>query len=273
VLTRASILCEEISSLKCREHKSLFYRSSADWYLGYPDAALAEADKALTEARAIGHAATLMVAMGVTSLTRLLRGDYLPASKILNELDVLAEQKGSAQWKAFGVSIQGCQAALTGEASHAVQTINSGVEAWQSTGSTTLYGPIWSLHLAIAYARLDQFDNAWRCISEAMAAIETTKERWWEAEINRVAGGISLRSPQADIAAAESYFDRALAVARAQQAKSWELRAATSLARLWHEHDKPRQALGVLTPVYDWFTEGFDTRDLKDAEALLESLA
>lgn len=252
---------------------SLFYRSSADWYLGYPDAALGEADNALREARAIGHAATLMVAMGVTSLTRLLRGDYPAASKILNELDVLAEQKGSAQWKAFGVSIQGCQAALTGDAYYAVQTINSGVEAWQSTGSTTLYGPIWSLHLAIAYVRLDQFDNAWRCITEAMTAIETTKERWWEAEINRIAGEISLRSPQGDITAAGSYFDRALAVAREQQAKSWELRTATSLARLWHKRDEPQQALAVLTPVYGWFTEGFDTRDLKEAKELLHSLA
>ena len=118
-----------------------------------------------------------------------------------------------------------------------------------------------------------QFDDAWRSIGEAMTAVETTKERWWEAEVNRTAGEITLLSPEPDAAKAEAYFDRALAVARQQQAKSWELRAAMSLARLWRDQGKVQQARELLAPVYGWFTEGFDTRDLKDAKALLEELA
>ena len=118
-----------------------------------------------------------------------------------------------------------------------------------------------------------QFDDAWRCIDEAMMAVETTKERWFEAEIHRIAGEIALMSPEPDAAKAEAYFERALAVARQQQAKSWELRAAMSLARLWRDQGKVQQARELLAPVYGWFTEGFDTRDLKEAKALLEELA
>jgi predicted ATPase len=108
--------------------------------------------------------------------------------------------------------------------------------------------------------------------SEAMTAIETTKESWFQAEVHRVAGEIALK-PSPDAAKAEAYFARALSVARAQQAKSWELRAAMSMARLWRDQGKPQQARELLAPVYGWFTEGFDTLDLKEAKALLEDLA
>jgi predicted ATPase len=117
-----------------------------------------------------------------------------------------------------------------------------------------------------AYAELGRFDDAWRSVGEAMTAVETNKERWCQAEINRVAGEIALMSP-------ERSFERALAVAREQQAKSWELRVAMSLARLWRSQGKRKQARELLGPVYGWFTEGFDTRDLKEAKALLEELA
>jgi predicted ATPase len=123
-------------------------------------------------------------------------------------------------------------------------------------------------YLARAYADLGNFDDAWRCIVEAMTAVETTKERWYEAEINRIAGEIALLLP--DPARAREYFERALVVARHQQAKSWELRASMSLARLWRDQGKVQEARDLLAPVYSWFTEGFDTRDLKEAKALLE---
>ena len=103
--------------------------------------------------------------------------------------------------------------------------------------------------------------------------METTKESWFEAEVNRIAGEIALRAPEPDAAKAEEYFERALAVARQQQAKSWELRAAMSLARLWRDQGKVQQARELLAPVYGWFTEGFDTRDLKEAKALLGRVA
>jgi predicted ATPase len=103
--------------------------------------------------------------------------------------------------------------------------------------------------------------------------VEATEERWWEAEVHRIAGEIALKSQQPDAAKAEAYFERTLSVARAQQAKSWELRAAMSMARLWRDQGKRDEAHDLLAPVYGWFTEGFDTRDLKDAKALLDELA
>ena len=112
-----------------------------------------------------------------------------------------------------------------------------------------------------------------RCIEEAKEVIERTKETWFESDVHRIAGEITLKSPQADAAKAETHFARALSVARQQQAKSWELRAAMSLARLWRDQGKVQQAYDLLAPVYGWFTEGFDTRDLKEAKALLEQLA
>ena len=98
-------------------------------------------------------------------------------------------------------------------------------------------------------------------------------ERWWEAEAHRVAGEIALKSVEPDLALAQTYFESALETARTQQAKSWELRAAMSLARLWRDQGKMHQARELLAPVYGWFTEGFDTRDLKEAKALLKELA
>jgi predicted ATPase len=102
---------------------------------------------------------------------------------------------------------------------------------------------------------------------------ETSGERWCEAEINRIAGEIELKLPERDTAKAERYFERALDIARSQQAKSWEPRAATSLARLWRDQGKRDAARDLLGPVYGWFTEGFDTLDLKEAKALLDELA
>jgi predicted ATPase len=106
-----------------------------------------------------------------------------------------------------------------------------------------------------------------------MTAVEATKERWHQADITRMAGEIALKSPTPDAAKAEAYFERALTVARSQQAKSWELRAAMSMARLWRDQGKRQQAHELLAPIYGWFTEGFGTRDLMEAKALLEELA
>jgi predicted ATPase len=133
--------------------------------------------------------------------------------------------------------------------------------------------PIWLSELAEAHAELSQHDDARRCIDEAIVAVERTKERWPEAEVDRIAGEIALKMPEPDVAKADVYFERALAVARKQQAKSWELRAAMSMARLWRDQGKSQQARELLAPVYGWFTEGFDTLDLKEARALLGELA
>jgi predicted ATPase len=184
----------------------------------------------------------------------------------------LAVETGAVPWNALGILDQGRLLALTGKASDAVQMMNSGIAAFRSTGSTT-WVPWHLSFLASAYVELGQFDDAWRCIGEAMTAVETTKERWCEAEINRIAGEIALKSPEPETAKAEACFERALEVARQQEAKSWELRAAMSMARLWRDQGKVQQAGELLIPVYGWFTEGFDTRDLKEAKALLDELA
>ena len=128
-------------------------------------------------------------------------------------------------------------------------------------------------NLAKADAQLGQFDDAWRCVGEAIATMRRTREKFYEAEVNRFAGEITLMLPRPVVAKAQEFFDHALSVARQQQAKSWELRAATSMARLWRDQGKRDEARDLLAPVYGWFAEGFDTLDLKEAKALLDGLA
>ena len=250
----------------------LSFRAWALWFLGYPEAALADADHALKYAREIGQAATLMVALHHASCTHIHCGNYGAANAEANELVALTEEKGAKQWKAGGMSAQAWLFAVTGKTSDAVQMLTSGITAWRSTGATVFMPWFLSL-LARAYAGLSEFDDAWRCIGEAMTAVETTKEKWSEAEVHRVAGEIALLSQEPDTAKAEAYFERALSVGRQQQAKSWELRAAMSMARLWRDQGKRDEARELLAPVYGWFTEGFDTLDLKDAKVLLDELA
>jgi predicted ATPase len=172
----------------------------------------------------------------------------------------------------LGMSVRGCVFALTGRAADAIQMITSGVTALRLTGST-LWMPLHLSYLARAYAELGQFDAAWHCIDEAMMTVETTKERWHEADIYRMAGEIALLLPQPDVAKAEAYFEHALAIARAQQAKSWELRAAMGMARLLCNQGKRQQARACLAPILGWFTEGFHTLDLRQARASLDALA
>jgi predicted ATPase len=184
----------------------------------------------------------------------------------------LADEKSAPFWRAHATLNHGCVLALTGKMEDAVHIIASGTTAWRSTGAT-LWLPLHMSHLASAYAELGNFDDAWRCIGEASMAVDTTKEKWCEADVHRTSGEIVLRWSERDTTTAQKYFERALDVARAQQAKSWELGAAMSLARLWRDLGKRQQARELLAPVYGWFTEGHDTRDLKEAKALLEELA
>src|SRR5450755_130283 len=249
----------------------LSYRSLALWLLGCPEAALSDADEALKNSREIGQAATLMFALRITQTTYGLCGNRVATAAHAQELVALAEEKGAPFWKAFGMMNQGSVLALTGRASGATEMLISGIAAYRTTGAT-IFLPFYLPHLARAHAELGQFEEAWRCIGQAMRAAEATKEKWCEAEIHRTAGEITLLSPAPDAAKAQAHFERALAIARAQQAKSWELRAATSLARLWRDQGKRQEANDLLAPVYDWFTEGVDTRDLKEAKALLDEL-
>jgi predicted ATPase len=249
----------------------LCHRALALWMLGYPKAALVDTEHALKDAREIGQAATLMFALAWTSQTQTLCGNYAAAKALLDELAALVDEKGAALWKPLRMMYQGILLALSGKGADAVQAITSGLAAWRSMGATT--GLLFLSYLAQAHLELGQFDDAWRCINEALTTIDTLRERWFEAEINRVAGDVVRRLPEWDAAKVETYFERALTVAREQRAKSWELRAAMSMARLWRDQGKRQQAHNLLAPVFGWFTEGFDTLDLKQAKALLDELA
>ncbi len=254
------------------EVATLSYRSLALWLLGYPEASLRDADDALKNAREMGQAGTLMMALRHATIPYTLCGNYAVAAAHAQELVSLAEEKGPLFWKAEGMGTQGILLALAGRASDAIEMSISGITAFRSTGGT-LWMPFRLQYLAHAHAELGQFEEAWRCIGEAMTAVETTKEKWSEADIHRTAGEIALMLPEPDAAKAQAHFERAIAIARKQQAKSWELRAATSMARLWRGPDKRQQARDLLAPIYGCFTEGFDTLDLKQAKALLDDLA
>ena len=250
---------------------SLLRRSWVLWSLGYPEAALADADHSLTDAREIGHAATLMFALTGPCWTNVVCGNYAVANALADELVAFADEKGAFFWKAIGKLTQGWLMVETGNASGAVQVMPAGIAVQRSAGSA-VHMPLWLSGLARAYAGVGQFDEAWHYVAEAFTVMERTKEKWCDAQINNVAGEIALLSLEPDTAKAEVYFERALAVARSQQAKSFELRAATSIARLWRDQGKPQQARELLAPVYGWFTEGFETLDLKEAKALLDAL-
>ena len=246
-------------------------RSWVQWLLGYPDHAVRDAEIARRRASEIGHAATFMYALAFASWAHLYCRSAA-TNVLVDELITLADEKGSLYWKAVGMVLRGCGKALTSKSWDGVETIVAGITAFRSTGATMLT-PMFSAHLATAYLEFGKFDDAWRCVEEAMTAVAVTKERWLEAEVLRIAGEIVLTSAQQDAAKAQAYFERALTVARAQKAKSLELRAAMSMARLWRDQGMSNEARDLLAPVYGWFTEGFDTLDLKEAKALLDDLS
>jgi predicted ATPase len=212
-----------------------------------------------------------MYALYFAPWTAIHRGDYVEANAGAEELIALGEQKGAAFWREGGIIIRGCLLTLTGQPEAAIQTIRAGMTFRRSAGSTLNF-PLFLPYLAMAHANIGQFDESSRCIREALSTIEATKEWSWQAEVHRMSGEIARITPSGALNA-EGCFERALAISRKQQAKSFELRAAMSLARLWRDQGKVREALELLAPVYGWFTEGFDTRDLKEAKALLGELA
>ena len=250
----------------------LAFRSMASWLLGYPEAALKDADCALMEARQIEHAATLMFTLNFPILINTYCGNYHAANEHLKELVVAGRGEGRPVPKGGRRVTAGLypdphrgshegrrdrhgRVLIYGDRPDRRYLRRSRSSCWQSPTPDS-----------------GQFDDAWRCIGEAMTAMQATKERWCEAEAHRVAGEIALQSPQRDVAKAQAYFEHALTIARAQQAKAWELRAAMSLARLLSDQGKRQTARDLLAPVYDWFTEGFDTSDLRKAKALLGEL-
>jgi predicted ATPase len=249
---------------------TLCHRGIDLWLLGYPEAARADIDRALSQAREFQHSATLMYALNYNSIVNALRRDIANAQA--DELVALAHEKGALFWKASGELIKSWLLLLTSHASDAVTSFSSAIPTFRSTGAT-IFIPLFLSMRGLAFAELQQFDQARRCIGEAMALAEASGERWFDAEVQRIAGEIELASLEGNAPNAQRYFEQAVNIAHAQQARSLELRAATSLARLWRVQGRGMEARGLLARVYDGFTEGFDTLDLREAKALLEQLA
>jgi predicted ATPase len=251
--------------------QNLMQRSLTMWMLGYPNAAQADVRQALADAREIGQAGSLMVALCHAGMIHVLCGSLLAAEAQSEEVIQLAKEKVSPIWKAFGMINMGCALHLCERDAEAIQMIPDGMAAYRATRATLLL-PFFLSQLSLAYARVAQLDQASKSIIEATTTLEKARERWCEAEVNRVAGEIALLSINPNAAKAEAYFERALTIAHQQQAKSWELRAAMSMARLWRDQGKRDEAHKLLAPVYGWFTEGFGTLDLKEAKTLLNEL-
>jgi tetratricopeptide (TPR) repeat protein len=187
---------------------ALVYRALTSWILGYPDAALADVDRAVRYARQLNNPTSLMYVLVHAPFTYFLCGDYAAARASSDELVTLADQKGAFFWKAYGLVNQGCHVALSGNYSEAIELLSTRIAAFRSTGAT-LFAPWYLPYLAWAHASAGNFDEAVRCMGEALTSVEATGERWCDAEAHRVAGEIVLNSPKADLPKAEAHFARA----------------------------------------------------------------
>jgi predicted ATPase len=185
---------------------------------------------------------------------------------------VVAREQGFATWNASGPIWRGWLLAERGQQEEGIALMRQGLATWLATG-THLFRPYYLGLLAEACGKAGQAVEGLRLLAEALAAARKTGERFYEAELHRLMGKLLLEEAPLNASEAEDFFSRALDVARRQQAKSLELRAAASLARVWGEQGRRAEARDLLAPVYGWFTEGFDTADLKEAKALLDQLA
>jgi predicted ATPase len=242
------------------------------WALGYPDQALKASDRALTLARALAHPASLAAVLSCAAVRHQFRREREAVQQTAAALIALATEQGDAERLARGTILRGWALFAQGQGTEGMGQMRQGLAALQATGGEVrrqLFLPL----LAEAYGGISQSAEGLHVLAEALAAVEKTGGRFSEAELYRLTGELLLSQALPDGAHAETCFCRALDVTRRQQAKSWELRAAMSLSRLWQQQGKPAEAYELLAPVYGWFTEGFDTADLQEAKALLETLA
>jgi predicted ATPase len=241
------------------------------WMLGYPAQAVQRSQEALTLAHALAHPFVLVDALYVSALIQRHRREWQTVQAHTEAMLALATEHGFARNVALGVLFRGMALAAQGQNAAGLAQMRQGLVAYRATGSAVgMSGHL--AHLAEAYMQVGQVDEGMHLLAEALAMVDTTGERHTEAELHRLRGELLLRQAVPEVQAAEACFHEALAVARRQQAKSWELRAAMSLARLWQQQGKRAEAYKLLAPVYAWFTEGFDTADLQEAKALLAAL-
>jgi DNA-binding winged helix-turn-helix (wHTH) protein/predicted ATPase len=237
--------------------------------LGFPDQALARSTAAIAEARRLAHPPSLAASLSVGSRVLLLGGDNAALDERVDELAAVATEQGFPFWRVDGVIFQSWAKIKNGDLTEGISLLRSGSSAYRATGAR-VWMPHYIALLAAACEIAGQIDEASSLVDEALQILERTGERWFAAELNRCKGQLLLRQGCAE--AAEKLYRKALSIAREQEARLWELRAAVSLARLRRDQGRHAEAYDLLAPVYGWFTEGFDTLDLKDARVLLDEL-
>jgi predicted ATPase len=242
------------------------------WSLGFPDQALQHSQAARTLAEEVAHPYSLAQALVYAATVHQCRREVLAAHAQAAAARTLATEQGLASWVARGTVLHGWALAMQGQGEAGLAAIRQGLAADLAMGST-MWQPYFLGLLAEAYGAGGHPDEGLHALAEALAVMDTTGLRYYGAELSRLQGTLLLQQAVPDAAQAAACFQQALDVARHQQAKSWELRAATSLARLWQAQNKRQEAHDLLAPVYAWFTEGFDTVDLQEAKTLQEALA
>jgi predicted ATPase len=249
---------------------SLSYAATALWYLGYPDQAWEKSQEALALAQGLTIPYPRAFALGVTTWVSLHRREEETAREYARSLVELATEQRFPFWAAEGMITQGRALAAQGYKEEGIALVRQGLAAYRATGAGMAW-PSYLASLAGAYGDAGQAEEGLPVLAEALAVVSKTGERIYEAELYRLKGELLLQSGSQE--EAEPCFQQAIVIARGQSAKSWELRAAMSLARLWQQQGKKDEARQLLAEVYDWFTEGFDTKDLQEAKALLGELA
>jgi predicted ATPase len=242
------------------------------WLLGYPEQAQARLHEALALAHELSHPYSLAYAWCWAAVVSQFRRDVPAVHEQAEAAVTLSIAQGFPQVLARGTSVRGWVLAMQGQGEEGLAQIRQGLTDLRATGAA-LFVPYLYTVLADASDRLGHPADGLQALAETHTLVEQHEERWWEAEVCRLRGVLLLRQPGTQQAEAEAWLQRALDVARRQEAKSLELRAAMSLSRLWQQQGKRQEAHDLLAPVYHWFTEGFDTTDLQDAKALLEVLA
>jgi class 3 adenylate cyclase/predicted ATPase len=242
------------------------------WLLGYPERALARLHEALTLAHALVHPFSLAYARCWATAVYQWCRDVPSVYEQADAAVALATEQGFPQWVAHGTLLRGWALALQGQGKAGMVQVREGIAARRATGAA-INIPYLCTVLADVCDHLGHLEDGLQALAEAYTLMEQHEERWWEAEICRLRGVVLLRQLGTPQAEAEVWLRRALDVARRQEAKSLELRAAMSLSRLWQQQGKRQEAHDLLAPVFHWFSEGWDTADLQDAKALLEALA
>jgi class 3 adenylate cyclase/predicted ATPase len=242
------------------------------WYRGYPDQGLTRNDEAVTLAQQRAHPFSLSFALSSSAQFHQLRREGRAVQERAEAVLSLAMDQGFPLWMAIGFILRGWALAQQGQAQEGIAQITQGLRALQATGSEVTRS-YYLAFLAEAHSLIGQPEVGLTALGEALTLVDTTGARFYEAEVYRLKGVLLLQQSSDHQAEAEFSFHHALEIARSQQAKSLELRASTSLARLWQQQGKRQEAQALLAPVYHWFSEGFDTADLQEAKALLDELA